>query len=338
MKILLYVKAVYQLDNAVQADVKASLYTNQLKIEGFGNTKEREIKLYAVDRSGNESDPVTVKIQPLVPPIFAIFEKIKLQTDFGGVRISWLNETAANISIILLHKVSGEYVPVEAIYTKRKEGIQSVRGMESKESEFGLVIKDRWDNATDTLFATLTPLFEMKVPTEKIRPYTQKGDTPDAWGWVLFNLWDDNVNTGFHTGPDTPLPHRFTFQLVDGPVKISRFKVVPRRNEFYYINGHLRKIELFGSNNPAVDGSYEGWQSMGQFESTKPSKLPFGEISNEDIEYANNGEEFSVDPSLPAFKYFRLKMLETWSGGIPCHLMELPMWGCPEGYVSGGDQ
>lgn len=61
------------------------------------------------------------------------------------------------------------------------------------------------------------------------------------------------------------------------------------------------------------------------------SGLPVGKLSNEDIEYIQNSEEFFIDPSLPAFKYFRVYVTESGVGSPFAHIMEFPIWGCPEG-------
>ncbi|MDR0845133.1 MAG: DUF4959 domain-containing protein, partial [Tannerella sp.] len=52
---LLYVKAVYSRKEGVLSEVKATLYTDSLVIEGFGDALPTEVTLIAVDRSDNES-------------------------------------------------------------------------------------------------------------------------------------------------------------------------------------------------------------------------------------------------------------------------------------------
>lgn len=331
---LLYVKAEYHLIGGTIAEVKSSVYTNKLEIQGFGDTTERDVLLYAVDRSGNHSTPLSVKVTPLEPPVYTVFRTLSIIPDFGGISFSWKNENEANISISLLHKKADEYVSLETVNSNRVDGRFSVRGLEPEEGEFALNVRDRWNNFSDTLYATLTPLFEMRIPNDRIRPYKMTGDTPDEWGWTLNKIWDGQVGTGFHTEITSgPWPHRFTFQMLDGPIKVSRFKIYQRNGEWYYRHGNIKKFELYGSNTPNADGSYDGWESMGTFESFKPSGTPPGQITNEDLDYISNGEEFMVNPELPAYKFFRIKVTESWSGANFLHLMELPFWGSPENYV-----
>lgn len=338
---LLYVKAVYELTGGVIAETKSSVYLDTLSILGFGDTKEREVTLIAVDRSENESKPVQVKVQPLTPPVYSVFETLTMVEDFGGVRYTWSNPTSANLEIALMQKIDNEYKAIETLYTSRKEGNQATRGLKSKEAEFGICIRDRWSNVSDTLFRTLTPIFEMQIPLENIRPFVMAGDTNTEYGWVTENMWDGDLMTGWHTETYTgPWPHRFTFTVTTGAVKLSRFKVYQRNewNQWLYRHGNPKKFELYGSNEPNKDGSLDGWTLIDKYESYKPSGLPLGELTNEDIEYIQNGEEFPVDISVPAFKYFRVYVTESWVGSHFAHIIEFPLWGSIEGYIPDEDE
>src|SRR5689334_12392643 len=51
---LLYVRAEYER-NGEKLDAKASFYYNYILVEGFGDTQQREIKLYTVTRAGVSS-------------------------------------------------------------------------------------------------------------------------------------------------------------------------------------------------------------------------------------------------------------------------------------------
>ncbi len=71
------------------------------------------------------------------------------------------------------------------------------------------------------------------------------------------------------------------------------FTTVPERTETCIIMQTLREFEIWGSNNPNADGSWASWDSIGTFESFKPSGLPLGQVSAEDIQFARvDGEDF----------------------------------------------
>src|SRR5690349_21267245 len=57
-KDLLYVKAAYETSPGVATQVIASRYTNTLTVDGFGDTLQHTIKLYAVNSSEKASSSV----------------------------------------------------------------------------------------------------------------------------------------------------------------------------------------------------------------------------------------------------------------------------------------
>ena len=63
----------------------------------------------------------------------------------------------------------------------------------------------------------------------------------------------------------------------------------------------------------------------------KPSGLPIGQNSNEDIDVANAGQEYEFPENAPAVRYIAWKAIDCW-GAIEgqtgfFHLFELSIWG-----------
>ncbi|MGL5681928.1 MAG: DUF5000 domain-containing lipoprotein [Marinifilaceae bacterium] len=331
---LLYVKGVFQYNNGAWAEVRASVYTDTLKIEGIGDTLTHQIKLIAVDRSGNESTPCYVDVKPKTPPYVAIFNSLSLSSDFGGVKLSWENPTEANIAVTVQQEIDGEFVNIETIYRNSKDIKYTVRGLKSQETKFAVFIRDRWDNFSDTLYSTLTPLFEMKIPYKMISPYTMANDEPAGWGWIVDYLWDNAYyeGRGYHTDVSGTWPQQFTFKFKE-PIKMSRFKVFQRltSSDWVYGHGNPKEFEVYGCNeSPSADMS--NWNLISKYSSYKPSGLPLGSYTNEDYQYQVNGEDFAVDSDIPAYMYIRFVVTKSWDGGERFHIMELPFWGCPVNY------
>jgi len=129
---LLYVKAVYTNTLGEEAEVKASSFNNKLQILGFGDTSEKTVRLYSVDRSENISMPITVQGTPLTPPVFLIQETMEITSDFGGARFTWENALNTPISIELMtSNEQGELETFETVYTKQTATKSSLRGFES---------------------------------------------------------------------------------------------------------------------------------------------------------------------------------------------------------------
>lgn len=328
---LLYVKAVYSLKNGVESEARASLYSDTLTIEGFGDTSAREVSLIAVDRSRNESSPVSVTVEPLTPPVVTIGETLDMIADFGGVSAYWTNELRAEVSVVMLMEDNnGEYVPVNTIYSTMVDGTGSYRGLDTITGNFGIYVQDRWENKSEVKYFSLTPLFEKQLDRLKFSEITLPGDEPSAYGWTLPHLWDGIVskNSGFHTGATGNWPQYVTFDL-GVLAKISRVKVF-QRTGYEYRHGNPRNYEFWGCaelTDEILTGGWDGWTLLMECESIKPSGLPLGQTSAEDIAWAAAGEEFINSPYNPKVRYIRLKVTRNWSDGNLFHLTELEFYG-----------
>lgn len=84
-------------------------------------------------------------------------------------------------------------------------------------------------------------------------------------------------------------------------------------------------MEVYGSNNPAADGSWDSWTLLGQFESVKPSGD--AKWTSEDIQFAvNDGEDFEFEDT-GVYRYLRFKILKNWGGVTYIYIAELTFWG-----------
>ncbi|QEC51071.1 DUF5000 domain-containing lipoprotein [Anseongella ginsenosidimutans] len=330
-KDLLYVKAEFESKPGVVRESRGSLYTNSVLVEGFGDTGTYDVKLYAVDRSENESEPVSIQINPLTPPVEEVFKSVTVTEDFGGANIKFENEFEAGIAVVVLtNDTVGGYVPVETFYTQLKEGSFSVRGYDTLERDFGVYVRDRWNNLSDTLRVVLSPLYETELDKGEFKEVRLPTDEPSAWGWVMPNLWNgDNGGTGFHTDNGGPSPQWFTFDL-GVTAKLSRFKIWQRPDTWIFTHGNPREFELWGSNDPPSDGSWDNWVKLVECESVKPSGLPPASNTQDDVDAAARGEEYNVPIDAPEVRYIRFKTLRNWAGSGFVHFMEITFWGSPQ--------
>src|SRR3546814_18376720 len=101
-------------------------------------------------------------------------------------------------------------------------------------------------------------------------------------------IWNDSQSENdFVTSPGHGLPQWFTFDL-GVTARLSRLVLFKRlSNRFLYNSGAVKRWSLYGSNDPNPDGSFdESWIFLMECNSIKPSGLPPGENTNEDLEYA----------------------------------------------------
>src|SRR3546814_20831366 len=101
-KDILYVKAEYIDANGALTETRSSAYDSQVTIEGFGDTEEKTVTLYVVDRSANVSEPVSFNADPLEPPYPIITKPMEITKHSNNSRFSWTHELNSSISILLL--------------------------------------------------------------------------------------------------------------------------------------------------------------------------------------------------------------------------------------------
>lgn len=330
-----YVKATCEINGKIR-EAKSSLYQNNLEIMGFGDTTEHEVKIYSVNSSERGSEPVVIKVKPLAPPVLVTYASLSLDKDFGGATVKFDNPSEADINIVVMTtNKDNEWEVADIAYTKRKQGFFSVRGYDTVARKFAVYVKDRWDNRSDTLEKELIPIYEKQLDRLKFYEYPLPTDEQAAWGWTMPHIWDgiivNNSNVdkpGFHTA-NGKWPQWFSFSI-GVKAKLSRFRYWQRGSWVSFSDRNVKKFELWGSNNPNPDGSWDSWTKIMEGESVKPSGLPMGTNSAEDLALIGAGEEFVFPPGTPAVKFIRMKVLETWSGDDAFFVMQVAFWGAEE--------
>jgi len=214
---LLGVKAVYEGKDGNQKEVFSSAFKDTIEIVGFGDTIKRNVNLFAVDKSMNESEPVALSFIPKEPSIVYIEKSFVCKAVFGGVYLSWKNPTKDNIAIELWKKNSmgvSEYV--ETRYSDEADGKYSFRGLDAVKTEFTFKVRDRWGNYSDQKVVSLTPFFEQELVGKNIferwgyddQSCIYRGDNPTQAGsssrYSFSQLWDgitiEKNEYYFHTG------------------------------------------------------------------------------------------------------------------------------------------
>nr|WP_121270260.1 DUF5000 domain-containing lipoprotein [Pedobacter schmidteae] len=329
---LLYIRAEYTTKQGLVRETKVSRYLDNVILEGFGDADVYEARLYAVDKSENESAPLVVSVHPKRPPFELVHDQLAANAAFGGLDVSYQNETGAELAIVILaNDKLGNFVPIRTLNTKSKTGSFGARDLEAVETRFGLVVRDRWNNLSDTTYVTLTPLFEMKLDrTKMVESNINKTDAKNYPGNEVRYLFDGDVSstTAYHTIDPVSMPQWFTFDMGQ-KAKLSRLAWFMRPGWFFALH-NPRKVEIWGSNNPSPDGSFTNWILLTTHEQIKPSGLPPGQNSNADNEAALLGETVTIPIEAPAVRYIRFKTLRNWSDGVYVNFTELALWGNPQ--------
>ena len=332
---LLYVKAIYKLDDGTVMEQKASAYSNQIKIEGLGISQSQTIQLISGDRSKNESEAVNVEIFPLESPIYDVLNTVSMVSDFGGVLVSWANPLRSNIVVtVSALGEDGKFTEVQNVYTKATQGKVNVRGYLPEETVFAVSVRDKWMNRTDTISEALTPLFEEKLDRTKFVRWNPSGIPYmelAGWGWTIEKLWDGQLSyasAGGYSFPTTAvLPASFTMDIGQTAC-LGRIKIYPRATGAQlYTGGNVKKFQVWGSPHPNVNADFSNWVFLGDFEDVKPSGSAAGVVTQEDIDFATAGVDYSVENSATPVRYLRFYIEKTWGGGAGMQIFEVEFYG-----------
>ncbi|MCK0158291.1 DUF4959 domain-containing protein [Cellulophaga sp. F20128] len=331
---LLYVEAKYINSLGNEAIVRASAFTNTMKLNGFLRSAKVPVDVIAVDKSLNASKATQIEIEPLDNTMFDVFESLNFQAAFGGIKLFWMNEAEQELVIdfLIYNQESNTFSDYESIFTTAVSVNQTVRGLEAVENEFGVVIRDEYGQRTDTLKFKASPFFEEQIDPVAFRelPHNPDFNTISfTTGFAsMFNgaVGKDSYSI-FGSGIDRVY---FTMDLGE-KIKLSRFKM-GIRFDFVYAHSQPRHILLLGTNDAAIANDPlsvdSEWNAIGEWYDEKPSGNPANIAPTEEDQTAfDKGIDFEIDINASSYQYLRFVTLESWGQTDRMWLGELTFWG-----------
>ncbi|WP_417189870.1 DUF4959 domain-containing protein [Bacteroides sp.] len=347
---LLFVEARYE-QKGMMRNVKASCFEAKLAIEGFADQNEHSIQLFCVDRSNNYSEPVSVTINPEENPVFAIGRSVEMKRGIGGIDITWKNglKTVINLQLYAADG-EGQLQLVEVLASDATEGAFSLRGYDDQKRRFAVIVKDRWDNYSDTISGFFTPRFEQIIPKtgykRTILPEDNNTELGGNWAWG--KMFDDVTgvdNNGWHVRTNgTGHGVYFTVDL-GHKVELTRYMLWQRGGGWPYrqnnpkrwrVYGCVEELESVYKEHALDDVEYwsngfredeKNWTLLMNCHTEKPSGFDNLDITEYDKEYAALGHDFVFAENLPAIRYVRFTIDETWGGGDLFNCNELAFYG-----------
>jgi len=179
--------------------------------------------------------------------------------------------------------------------------------------------ENAFDSYTVTEASTLTlvalPPYERQLPKSAFKEVLLPTDVLEGgFGWLMPALWNGvYTGNGFATQPNKPLPVWFTFDT-GVSTKINRFIYHMPQDRIFRLEA-VQSFEIWGSDNPASDGSWGSWTLLNTCTSFKPSGSPVGNNTAADIAAAAAGQEFVMPHANPSTRYIRIKVLSNWGNG-----------------------
>ena len=183
----LYVRGEYVIDNGKTISKTSSVYSDTLFVEGFGQEKEYEVKLYSVDRSNNHSKPVIMRIKPLAPTTAAVLETLHVQPGFSSIVLDWKNELKQPVTIFVEVEV-GETKVTKIYASNLVEDRFTIDNLKGVPHTVRVYIRDTYENQTQTRdYGQITPLIDGPISKKQ-------------WSFLrdqlLYgNKWDYNSHT-----------------------------------------------------------------------------------------------------------------------------------------------
>jgi hypothetical protein len=289
--------------------------------------------LYSVDKSYNESTPVTVEIEPLDSPIYDVIKTLKLYEAFGGIKLYWENPLSEDIVMGALMEEEDGFRHIETVYSSESIANRAIRGLESKLTNFGFYFRDMFNNYTDTLYVQMTPIFEEEINKRNFIPLrlSSKFVLHGYGGGKMEAMWDNVYNVDNNLFYVNVAPEKIYFAFDMGvDAKLSRFRLWTRRNYMYQLH-HIRTFEIWGTSDQSATtdpDNWNGWVKIIDCESFRPSGLTEGgSPTAEEEQYLLGGEEFEVPVEAPKFRYMKFKINSTWSNSAAAFINEISIWG-----------
>ncbi|MGL4779912.1 MAG: DUF5126 domain-containing protein [Bacteroidales bacterium] len=326
------IEAKYQLETGKEIVVRGSFLSDSIVVEGYSTETPKNIQLSVIDNSDNYSVPYVLEILPNKSPLSSVKETLKVSPDFGGMQISFKNVDRRPIATFISRVDGNDTLLIEQYYTDQANPLITIRGEKAEKSDYIFQFRDRWDNYTEKMSYSVTPLFEKKVEHFTYMPSEYFHNIPD---YNFMYRWFDGETSApgwgdIHWPTTNPVtPHWSAIRLTN-PTALSRivlwqFAWGATNYSHYYFGSNARKVELYGSTEANPKSGDPATSDSWEFIMLCEIKMPSGKwynsdnnLSEEDFDVAKNrGHEFILplkDP-MPQYRALCFKVVEAFQGG-----------------------
>lgn len=342
-----YVAARYYLSDGSCKETRASFFVDSVTVRGFALSAEYDIELRTVSHAEVSSPVQVVKVTPALPPYLVAAQSLQAMAIFGGVNLKMENPLESELEVQVIKEVDTGGVkmwePVDKFVRSNRQIVCDVRpaaGIDAVATRFGILIKDRYNNTTDTLFRELTPLFERVLDKSRMSVYSYDGTNPLSGDvWIQHQsptlngperLYDDvrgNSANVYFTKSNTGLPQGVSLDM-GANTKLSRIVFWPRQNaESQYGHSFPKHLKIYGSNAPSPVGTVvdeqgrtvpdDSWTLLADLECVPPSgNTDIDKVTAADKEYLlANGHTYNIPIEAPAVRYIRIWTTGVWKEG-----------------------
>ncbi|MDR2774696.1 MAG: DUF4959 domain-containing protein [Tannerella sp.] len=187
---LLSIDATYLNPEGKEVWFSVSFYTDSINVLGFSDTIPKNVKLFAVDRAGNRSKAVEVKVTPQESAVSMLAETLHVIPGFSSLFVNWENILEQDMKVFVDYTYSEKGVQKEghAIYTSNLDSEQRlIRDLNLTPQEAVNVkvrVEDFYGNTISKDLGKFNLLEDSKIPKDKWKmPNTNDsiGGVPQAY-------------------------------------------------------------------------------------------------------------------------------------------------------------
>ena len=335
----LYTQLEYSTKEGVNKVVKLSKYENSTILTGFPREGTYKVKLtpYSIGEVAGESSEFDVKVNK--PAFIVTYESLTTKFGIGALTIGYTNDAEDDLIVnyATYHEDEKKILTDNKRHFNKKTGSISFVDVVKNTSETHYVyITDKYGNHSDTLLVKGNPLSDREINKNLLKyfhiPHSANNEELGIYAGSYYhipNIWDNDrgdvwngsayySNTLLNTNAQIYINIGIDF---GSAVTLSRFKLFHlthdnwwHTNMNFVFGGYTpRYFEIWASNDPTPNSnSFDKWEKIGDFESTKPDGLSSIELT----EYATiNGEDFYVENPKGPYRYYRIRIKETWFVG-----------------------
>ena len=342
---LLYVKAVYTNSLGKEVFKVTSHYGDSIEIDGFKEATPQKVKLYAVDRSNNNSEAAEIEVTPMKSFIYLVQESIQMKEQLGGVRITWENPDQKTVFVYVNFSKAGKTYE-RILSSALSDPVLMIRGLDPEEYSFSVTVEDFNGNKTDKMdVGTYRPLLEQKIDKSTWKVLQNLSVDGDKYEGTLASFWDDVVDTKESAADNSYFiisrdenggmlkwPLDIVVDL-NKTVVVNRFVVWQRA--FAYVNAEQNgvstdycyyKEENMKSFSVSVSTDKLTWTSLGSFDIGDPRDAA-GVISPAKYKEAVDGHEFNLESVSQPFRYMKFSVLSNYGSETNVYGSEITLYG-----------
>lgn len=340
---LLSIEAVYTNQHGESFTFASSYFVDSLDVYGFSTTDEHTVQLYARDRAGNLSEPLSVSAAPLEPAFTRVASSIVVKPGFSSFFLDWKNELEQNINVYVdfSYTQGGTERKFSTVFSSNlatdRRFVNDLFLTPDEPVSVTVRVADQYGNITDPIDKGQISLYEDgQIPKENwVLPAANEmiGGVPMCFGnglegrsaYVIDGIIDRGDNLNFmhthsrgRTGDkaDGNMPWNFIIDLGDY-YELSRIITVQRHS------GGLANIsrgQYYRSENVGVYNLYIWDDDTQQWEYVTQHKIPVPQGVSE-LEFVKLGEAgdmaymFPDDPQYTKpTRWFRYEAIKSFNG------------------------